>query len=118
AQKAKKISKKLDFKKGEANAYNIIGIMYAYKSNYPEAMKNFSAALKVWKEIGNKRGIADSYNHIGSIYEYQGNYPEALKNYFAGLKKYQKSWILKKERQTLTTSSGLCMLIKVTTPKP
>src|SRR5690606_36840894 len=70
AQKAKKISKKLDFKKGEANAYNIIGIMYAYKSNYPEAMKNFSAALKVWKEIGNKPGIADSYNHIGSIYEY------------------------------------------------
>lgn len=91
AQKAKKISKKLDFKKGEANAYNIIGIMYAYKSNYPEAMKNFSAALKVWKEIGNKRGIADSYNHIGSIYEYQGNYPEALKNYFAGLKIYDET---------------------------
>src|SRR5690554_5312884 len=90
-QKAKKISKKLDFKKGEANAYNIIGIMYAYKSNYPEALKNFSAALKVWKEIENKRGIADSYNHIGSIYEYQGNYPEALKNYFSGLKIYDET---------------------------
>ncbi|WP_166666214.1 hybrid sensor histidine kinase/response regulator transcription factor [Myroides indicus] len=94
-QNSKELSEKLDFKKGEANAYNILGIIYAYKSNYPEALKNFSESLKQWQKIGNKKGVANSYNHIGSIYESQGNYPEALKNYFSSLKIYEE--ILDKE---------------------
>lgn len=86
AQKAKKISKKLRYKFGEATACNIIGIAYVYKSEYPEALENHFVALKIWEEIGDKWGIASSYNHIGIVCLYKGDYPEALKNYFAGLK--------------------------------
>lgn len=86
AQKAKKISEKLRYKFGEATAYNIIGITYVYKSEYPEALENHFVALKIWEEIGDKWGIASSYNHIGIVCLYKGDYPEALKNYFAGLK--------------------------------
>ena len=90
AQRAQKISKKLNYKFGEAIAYNIIGMAYFYKSNYPEALKNLFGASKKWAEIGNKLRIADTYNHIGIVYLYQGNYPEALKNYFAGLKIFEE----------------------------
>lgn len=86
AQKAKNLSEKLDFKKGEANTYSITGMIYAYQDNFPEALKNFSEALKKWKEIGNKHRIALSYNHIGGVYNQQGNLPEALENHFAALK--------------------------------
>src|SRR5690554_527978 len=90
AQKAIKISEKLDFKNGEADAYNIIGMAYAFKGEYPEALKNLTIALKKWEETGNKPGIAVSYIHIGNIYESQGKYPEALKSFFAALKISEK----------------------------
>lgn len=86
AQKAKKLSEKLNFKNGEADAYNIIGVVNVSKGEYPEALKNLSTGLKKWKETGYKKGIALSYIHIGNVYEYQGNYPEALKNFFTSLK--------------------------------
>lgn len=86
AQKAKKTSEKLGYKFGEGTAYNIIGIAYVYKGEYPEALENQLAGLEVWKEIDDKWGIANSYNHIGIVCLYKGDYPEALKNYFAGLK--------------------------------
>lgn len=90
AQKAKKISEELNFKRGEAIAYTIIGVIYMYKDNYPEALKNYLAGLKIDEESGDKRGMADFHNHIGIVYNYQGNYPEALKSYFASLKIFEE----------------------------
>lgn len=90
AQKAQKISEKLHYKFGEAIAYNIIGMVYVYQNNYPEALNNLFVALKKWEEIGDKLRTADSYNHVGIVYLYQGNYPEALKNFFAGLKIFEE----------------------------
>ena len=72
--------------KGIANAYTNIGIVCANQGNYPEALKNYFAALKIREETGDKQGIASSYNNIGIVYYFQGNYPVALKNYFAALK--------------------------------
>ena len=97
ADNALLLSKKTNFKKGEAKAYHNIGIIYYYQGNYPEALKNYFASLKINEEIlnslpngegqgGAKKGIAASYNNIGVIYKEQGNYPDALKNHFASLK--------------------------------
>ena len=90
AEKAKKMSEKLDFKKGEANAYHVLGNIYEREENDPEAVKNFSASLKIFEEIGDKRKVAFSYYYIGNLFDYQGNYPEALKNFFEGLKIFEK----------------------------
>ena len=68
-------------KKGIANSYNNIGVVYESQGNYPEALKSYLASLKIQEEIGNKYGISASYNNIGEVYFKQGNYPEALKNY-------------------------------------
>lgn len=102
-QKAIKISKKLHFKNGEADAYNIIGMIYAFKSNYPEALRNLFIGLKKWEETNNKMGIAVSYIHIGNVYESQGKYPEALKNYFEALKISEE--IGNKQRKAMSYNS-------------
>ncbi|MEP7171060.1 MAG: tetratricopeptide repeat protein, partial [Bacteroidota bacterium] len=86
ADDALAIAEKINFKKGTANAYGNIGIIYYNQGNYPDALKNYFAALKIREEMGGKKGIAACYNNIGLIYYDQGIYPEALKNYFASLK--------------------------------
>jgi tetratricopeptide (TPR) repeat protein len=85
-KQALELAQNLGFKKGIANAYNNIGIIYEHIGNYPEALKNHFAALKIREEIDDKKSIATSYMNIGNTYKNQGNYPEALKNHFAALK--------------------------------
>lgn len=63
-----------------------MGTIYKMQGNYPEALKNYYAALKIFKSLKNKSKISGSYNNIGLIYYNQTNYSEALKNHFAALK--------------------------------
>ncbi len=86
ANDALSLSEKISFKKGIADSYNSIGIIYTRQGNYRDALKNHFASLKIRAEVGYKKGIAASYNNIGIIYYKQGNYPDALKNHFASLK--------------------------------
>lgn len=86
ANDALSLSKKLRFKKGEAKAYNNIGIIFDNQGDYENALKNYIIALKIREEIGDKTGIAGSYNNIGNIYYAQGNYSAALKNHLSSLK--------------------------------
>ena len=85
SKQALELAQKTGFKYGITKSYNSIGIIYMLQSNYPEALKNYFAALNIFEEIKDKRGIASSYLVIGVIYDDQKNYPEALKNYFASL---------------------------------
>ncbi len=80
------LAQNINFKKGIANAFNSIGLIYSNQGNYPQALKQHFTSLKIREEIKDKNGIASSYNNIGNIYKNQGNYPEALKNHFEALK--------------------------------
>jgi tetratricopeptide (TPR) repeat protein len=82
----KQLSEKLVYKKGIADSYINIGIVYSHQGNYTLALKNYFASLKIVEEIKDKKGISTSYNNIANIYYNQGNYPEALKNHFSSLK--------------------------------
>jgi class 3 adenylate cyclase/tetratricopeptide (TPR) repeat protein len=86
AEDAMALAQRINYKKGIASSYNIIGLIYDSQGNYPEALKNHFASLKTSEEAGSKKGIADSYGNIGNIYYEQGNYPEALKYNFVSLK--------------------------------
>ena len=86
ADDAMAVSEKIDFKKGTAKAYDLIGIIYQAQGNYTDALKNHFAALKIDEKIGDKKNIAGSYTNIGLIYFDQGNYTDALKNHFDALK--------------------------------
>lgn len=72
-----KIKKILDDKKGIAQSYNNIGLVYYSMGNYPEALTNYFASLEIKKNIGHKAGIASSYGNIGNVYTKQKKYKEA-----------------------------------------
>src|SRR5665213_1639024 len=103
------LAQNLGFKKGIANSYNNIGLIYYSQGNYPEALKNYFASLKIREEIKDKQGIANSYNNIGNIYYSQGNYPEALKNYFSSLKIREEI----KDKKGIATSYNNLSLIHI-----
>jgi two-component sensor histidine kinase/Tfp pilus assembly protein PilF len=75
----------LDYKKGIAQAYNNIGVIYWYQGNYPSALKRHFAALEVREQLKDQKGIAQSYNNIGLVYKEEGAMGDALKNYTAAL---------------------------------
>jgi len=90
ARNALQLAEKLGFKKGRANSYYNIGVVYYTQGNYPEALKNYFQAVKIQEEISDKKGIANSYRNIGIVYYAQSNYPEALKEYLSTLKIYEE----------------------------
>ena len=84
------IAKNADLKKNLAQSYLYKGYSSEDKSEYAEALKNYSEALKIFELIKNDKGIAACRMTIGNVFMSQGNYPESLKNYFECLKIYEK----------------------------
>ena len=84
--RAIELGKKINYKKGIAQAYNNIGVACWYEANHVEALKNQNAGLKIRIEINDRVGQAASYNNLGLIYKELGNYPLALNNFFSSLK--------------------------------
>ncbi len=81
-----KLAKKINWKKGEANAYNPIAVNNAVKSDYPKALEYFGKALKINEELGNKSGIAVTLGNMGLVYKAQSDYPKALEYFQKALK--------------------------------
>ena len=85
-QEAMKLAGKLNFKKGIADSYNIIGVSYYKQGRLTDALKNRLTALKIRIELGDKIGTADLRFKIGREYQEQGNLPQALDYYLKSLK--------------------------------
>ncbi|MEO6883731.1 MAG: tetratricopeptide repeat protein [Bacteroidia bacterium] len=79
------LAEKINYQRGLAESYENIGNIYWLEGNYPEALKNYFAALGRAKTIGNKNRIENCYIGIGNIYSLQNNYSKALENYFNAL---------------------------------
>lgn len=90
-KQAVSLAQDLKFKKGAASAYNNMGIIYMYQSNFSEAMNCYLASLAIYKETKNVAGVANTYGNMSGIYMYLGNYPEALKINFSVLKTHEES---------------------------
>jgi len=86
AGQAAELAKKLNFKSGEASAYNNMGNIHYAHGDYPNALKYHFIALQIRQSINDNNAVASSYNNIGLVYTAQGDYPDALKNQVAGLK--------------------------------
>ncbi len=85
-EKSLQISEKINFEKGKAWAWNIMGIVYVDKGKYPDALSYYQKALPIFEKVQDKKGIASTLNNIGSIYYKQGNYPSALEYYQKSMK--------------------------------
>jgi len=78
AQKALQLSIDIKWRKGEASAYNSLGINYEIKSDYPKALKYYLKALNVIEGHGSERSVAVLLNNIGLIHLKQYEYSKAL----------------------------------------
>jgi tetratricopeptide (TPR) repeat protein len=75
---AQKLSEKLGFKKGIADAYVNLGDVYYDRGDYAKALEYDNKALAMFDDINNIKGIATALWKIGSIYDVLGDYAKAL----------------------------------------
>ena len=80
------LSQQLQFKKGIADAYNNIGLMYENLENKDSALANYFISLKTRGADGDKKQMANTYNNIANAHNDKGNYIDALKFHFLSLR--------------------------------
>jgi signal transduction histidine kinase len=68
AEMALKLSQNLNYSTGIANAYRIIGSVYAQNENYYQSLELFLASLDIFKRRNDSLGIANVYTSLGHYY--------------------------------------------------
>lgn len=101
AREAYRLSLKTQYKKGEADALLVIGVIISNKGNYDEAIEHVNAALLLYEPLiasakgENKTDLLDkkarAYNCIGLINLYQGVYDKGIENFIAAAKIWEKT---------------------------
>jgi hypothetical protein len=90
-EQARALSLKLRWKKGEARAYNSLGVNYWAKHNYIKAQECYLESLRINQSLNDKREMARNIHNIADIYSLQYDYPQALSYYFRALKLSQSA---------------------------
>ena len=72
--------------KEKADALNIQGISFVFRSDFKSAIKCYNQALSIYQEIEDKIGISNSYNNIGMVYDDQGLGVKAIDYHTRSLK--------------------------------
>lgn len=107
-QKAIDLSKKLNFKKGEAQAYNDLGILFADEKKYNEALNYYNKALEIRKKLNDKKGIAACFNKMGIVEQERGNFKTALDFQLKSLKAFEE---LKNDNYIATSLNNIGVLL-------
>ena len=89
--RAKEISKKIDYKKGDAYAEKNLGHVYYMQARFGETLEHWNESLKIFEEIKDDVGISNLLNNIGAIYFAQGVDDKALEYCLKSLKYAQKA---------------------------
>lgn len=77
-QEAISLAKKLKFIKGEASAWNGLGVVEEIKGNYATAQHYYQKALALRRQLGDLGEIGASLNNIGVLLEATGHFDSAL----------------------------------------
>ena len=79
-------SKKLDYKLGQAHAWNTIAICDWAKEDLEKATEELNKAASINEELGNNIELGQNHINLGNIQYVRGNYMEAIKKYKVALK--------------------------------
>ena len=90
AREAMRLARKLNDKKGQADAHDNMGYVFQEKYDYTNAMKNYISALKVRNELKEEKGIATSKNNIGKVFFLQQDIENAIDNLSTALEMRMK----------------------------
>lgn len=85
ANEAILLSRKLNFKKGEAEALLSLSKINRSQSNPSGALDKIRKALNIFELTGNKSGSAKCYFEIGYVYKEFGNYEMSIHNFTKSL---------------------------------
>jgi len=80
----------LGFKKGIAQSYNDMGIIFINQGSYNKAIEFFNKSMEIRIVLQDSAGVASLYNKIGIVYQKKGNLKKALENQIEALKIYEK----------------------------
>ncbi|MBL7826524.1 MAG: tetratricopeptide repeat protein, partial [Saprospiraceae bacterium] len=72
------LAQKLGFKKGEAAAWNALGVAEEIRDSIPKAIQFYKKALDIRASLNDLRGVAAQHNNLGNAYELLGEYEAAL----------------------------------------
>lgn len=94
------LAQKINYNKGEALCFNMIGLLYSYQGKYFDAIDNLNNALKIYRifsdskdTLKKKEGIigeATCYSNIAIVYKEQSKYPDAIHYLQKSLELYEK----------------------------
>ncbi|MCS6809011.1 MAG: adenylate/guanylate cyclase domain-containing protein [Bacteroidota bacterium] len=85
AKKAQMFSAELNYARGEAAAYNVMGSIFLQQGNPSEALKLFQRSQEIYKRLNDVLEIALLYNNTGNALADLGKQAEALNYYFQAL---------------------------------
>jgi tetratricopeptide (TPR) repeat protein len=74
ANQAIELSRRIGFVKGEAEAYNNIGLWFNQKGNYPRALEGYLKAIQLAETINFEGSLKRSFNSISTVYLYMKDY--------------------------------------------
>ncbi|MFN4253831.1 MAG: adenylate/guanylate cyclase domain-containing protein [Saprospiraceae bacterium] len=80
------LSEKLGFEKGEAAAWNALGVVEELRGEYETAIQHYRKALAIRQKLGDVRGVAALFNNIGNAHESIGEFELALQNHLENLR--------------------------------
>jgi signal transduction histidine kinase/Tfp pilus assembly protein PilF len=85
ANEALRLAEKIKSRKGMADAYNRLGNVEYYKTEYNKALEFYLLSTDIRLEIEDYPGIIASYNNLAIIYNVFGDIQETLKYYHKAL---------------------------------
>ncbi|MEZ4976303.1 MAG: transcriptional regulator [Flavobacteriaceae bacterium] len=88
--KSLQTAEKINFDKGRAISYMLLGSVAEKKSNYDLALEYQERSLVIFKQLQDSTDLAITYENIGSIYEDLGDLAKAH-NYFSIAHEYSKN---------------------------
>lgn len=72
------LARQLAFTRGEAAAWNGLGVVEEIRGNWPAAIENYQKALTLREQLGEPRLVAATLNNLGVAHENLGEYDKAL----------------------------------------
>ena len=78
-QQSAALAARLNYPKGEAQAFNNLGVVETIHEQYESAKEHYQKALELRKQLNDKEGMASLYNNIGNLEDELGNYESAIK---------------------------------------
>jgi len=77
-EKSISLAHKIDYPKGEAEAYNYLAVIESMNANFDLAVNNYQKALELRKRIKDLKGIGSIYNNLGLLYDDKGDFYKAI----------------------------------------